>query len=335
VVATIVFSILHLIPGDPAVLLSSSGGALPPPEAIEALREKMGLNRPILEQYLGYLGGLLQGNLGRSFTDGYPIADEIATRLPRTIELIVAATVLAIAVGLPLGTLAAKRRGRWPDRLLSAMAGLQLSMPVFVLGTLLILLFAQTLRWVPAGGYARFSEDPLQHLVHLSMPAFTIAVGLSAVIFRMVRTTVIETLERDWVRTARAKGLARKAVLRRHVVRNALGPVLTVVGLSTKKASRGVRFPLSQLRNSSRCHRPTRLSANSAARRHVRPPSLESSPVQRNESGVISWNIQRFSPSRSSPCWTMRSPSRRPTRRVKAPFGGFIQVTFQEPVAGS
>jgi peptide/nickel transport system permease protein len=112
------------------------------------------------------------------------------------------------------------------------MAGLQLSMPVFVIGTLLILLFAQTLRWVPAGGYARFSEDPLQHLVHLSMPAFTIAVGLSAVIFRMVRTTVIETLERDWVRTARAKGLARKAVLRRHVVRNALGPVLTVVGLS-------------------------------------------------------------------------------------------------------
>ncbi len=232
VVATIVFSILHLIPGDPAVLLSSSGGVLPPPEAIEALREKMGLNRPILEQYLGYLGGLLRGNLGHSFTDGYPIADEIATRLPRTIELIVAATLLAIAVGLPLGTLAAKRRGRWPDRLLSAMAGLQLSMPVFVIGTLLILLFAQTLRWVPAGGYARFTEHPLQHLVHLSMPAFTIALGLSAVIFRMVRTTVIETLERDWVRTARAKGLARKSVLRRHVVRNALGPVLTVVGLS-------------------------------------------------------------------------------------------------------
>jgi peptide/nickel transport system permease protein len=140
--------------------------------------------------------------------------------------------VLAIAVGLPLGTLAARRRGRWPDRILSAMAGLQMSMPVFVIGTLLILLFAQTLRWVPAGGFVPFSEAPLRHLVHLSMPAFTIAVGLSAVIFRMVRTTVIETMERDWVRTAHAKGLARKAVLRRHVVRNALGPVLTVVGLS-------------------------------------------------------------------------------------------------------
>ncbi|MEM7026225.1 MAG: ABC transporter permease, partial [Pseudomonadota bacterium] len=167
VVATIVFSILHLIPGDPAVLLSSSGGVLPPPEAIEALREKMGLNRPIWEQYLSYLGGLMQGDLGRSFTDGYPIAQEIAIRLPRTIELILAATLLAILIGLPLGTMAARRRARWPDRLLSAIAGLQLSMPVFVIGTLLILLFAQTLRWAPAGGYVPFLQDPLQHLVHL------------------------------------------------------------------------------------------------------------------------------------------------------------------------
>ncbi|MCB9945746.1 MAG: ABC transporter permease [Geminicoccaceae bacterium] len=231
VVATIVFSVLHLIPGDPAVLLSSSGGVLPPPEAVEALREKMGLNRPILEQYGSYLAGLLHGDLGRSFTDGYPIVEEIATRLPRTIELILAATLLALLIGMPLGTLAATHRGSWTDRLLSWMAGLQLSMPVFVIGTLLILLFAQTLRWVPAGGYTPFGEDPVRHLIHLSMPAFTIAVGLSAVIFRMVRTTVIETLERDWVRTARAKGLPRKEVLRRHVVRNALGPVVTVVGL--------------------------------------------------------------------------------------------------------
>jgi len=231
VVATIVFSDRNLIPGDPAVLLSSSGGVLPPPEAVEALREKMGLNRPILEQYGSYLAGLLHGDLGRSFTDGYPIVEEIATRLPRTIELILAATLLALLIGMPLGTLAATHRGSWTDRLLSWMAGLQLSMPVFVIGTLLILLFAQTLRWVPAGGYTPFGEDPVRHLIHLSMPAFTIAVGLSAVIFRMVRTTVIETLERDWVRTARAKGLPRKEVLRRHVVRNALGPVVTVVGL--------------------------------------------------------------------------------------------------------
>ncbi len=232
VVATIVFSVLHLIPGDPAVLLSSSGGALAPPEAIEALREQMGLNRPIAEQYVSYLAGLVRGDLGRSFQDGYPIANEIAIRLPRTIELILASAALSVVVGLPLGAAVARRQGGMLDRTLSAVAGLQLSIPVFVIGTLLILLFAQTLRWVPAGGYIAFAADPVRHLVHLSMPAFTIAIGLSAVVFRMSRTTVIETLARDWVRTARAKGLSQAQVMRRHVVRNALGPVLTVVGLN-------------------------------------------------------------------------------------------------------
>ena len=232
VVATIVFSLLHLIPGDPAALLSSSGGVLPPPETIEALREQMGLNRPILEQYTSYLMGILRGDLGVSFQDGYPIASEIATRLPRTLELIIAATLLAVAVGLPLGTLAARRQGSVLERVLSAIASVNLSMPVFVIGTLLILVFAQKLRWVPAGGYVSFLEDPWMHLVHLSMPAFTIAVGLSAVVYRMARASVLETLQRDWVRTARAKGLAERQVLRRHVVRNSLGPVVTVVGLN-------------------------------------------------------------------------------------------------------
>ena len=232
VVATIIFSILHLIPGDPAELLASSGGIAPPPETIEALRKEMGLDRPVLEQYLSYMGGLLRGDLGRSFLDNYPIGKEIATRLPRTIELIVCSTLLAVLFGVPLGAWAARHPGRPAERVLSAAASLQLSMPVFVIGTLLVLLFAQTLRWVPAGGHVSFAVDPLRHLVHLSMPAFTIAVGLSAVVFRMARATVIETLGRDWVRTARAKGLPEKQVLRRHVVRNALGPVLTVVGLN-------------------------------------------------------------------------------------------------------
>ena len=105
-------------------------------------------------------------------------------------------------------------------------------MPVFVIGTLLILVFAQKLRWVPAGGYEPFLEDPLQHVVHLSMPTFTIAVGLSAIIYRMTRATVLDTLQVDWVRTARAKGLTPRAVMRRHVIRNSLGPVMTVVGLN-------------------------------------------------------------------------------------------------------
>jgi peptide/nickel transport system permease protein len=196
-VATIVFLVLHLIPGDPAVLLLSMGGVAPSPEAVEALREQMGLNRPLLTQYVDYLTGLLRGDLGRSLQDNYPIATEIATRLPRTLELILAAAVLAVLIGLPLGTLAAIRRGGLADRLLSGLAGIGLSMPVFVSGTLLILVLAQQLRWVPAGGYVALGEAPGRHFVHLLMPAFTIALGLSAVIFRMMRTTVLETLERD------------------------------------------------------------------------------------------------------------------------------------------
>ena len=230
-VATIVFSVIHLIPGDPAELLSSMGGILPPPETLKALREKMGLNQPLLEQYLSYLAGLLQGDLGNSLLDNVNIAEEIGTRLPRTLELVLVSTTLSIIIGIPLGTFAAVKRGRFLDYGLSWLAGLQLSIPVFVIGTVLVLIFAQTLRWVPAGGHVAFYEDPVKHLIHLSMPVFTISLGLSAVIFRMARTSVIETMDREWVRTARAKGLSNNDVLLRHVVRNSMGPVLTVIGL--------------------------------------------------------------------------------------------------------
>ena len=142
-------------------------------------------------------------------------------QIPRWIQL----------VGLPLGAWAALYRGRAVDRVLSTLAGFNLSIPVFVLGTLLVLVFAQTLRWVPAGGYVEFGQNPERHLLTLLMPAATIGVGLSAVVFRMMRATVLDTLQRDWVRTARAKGLAPAQVFRRHVVRNALGPVITVLGL--------------------------------------------------------------------------------------------------------
>lgn len=231
-VATIVFSVIHLIPGDPAELLSSMGGILPPPETLKALREKMGLNQPLLDQYFSYLTGLLKGDLGNSLLDNVNIAGEIGTRLPRTLELILVSTVLSIIIGIPLGTFAAVKRGRILDHLLAWLAGLQLSVPVFVTGTLLVLIFAQTLRWVPAGGHIAFFEDPLKHLIYLSMPVFTITLGLSAVIFRMVRTSVIETMDCEWVRTARAKGLTNKTVLLKHVVRNSMGPVLTVIGLN-------------------------------------------------------------------------------------------------------
>lgn len=232
VVTTIIFLVIHIIPGDPAMLLLSGGGVDPAPEVVAAMRRQLGLDQPILTQYWDYVAGVMQGDFGRSFQDDHPVAEEIAKRLPRTIELIVAAAILSVITGIPLGILAALRHGKIVDRGLALMAGLMLSVPVFVTGTLMVLLFAQKLNWVPAGGFVSWSKDPVQHLIYLLMPATTIAIGFSAAIFRMTRTTVLETLKRDWVRTARAKGLPSQAVLRRHVVRNALGPVMTVIGLN-------------------------------------------------------------------------------------------------------
>jgi peptide/nickel transport system permease protein len=230
-VATLIFLVLRMIPGDPAELLLSSGGVAPDPAQVLELRERLGLEAPLLQQYASFIGQLLRLDLGTSLTDDYPVMDEIAKRLPRTIELILAATILAVAIGMPLGVVAALRRGSGMDRTLSAVASFNQSLPVFVTGTLLILVFAQQLRWVPAGGYVAFAQDPARHMTNLLMPAVTIAIGLSTVVFRMTRASVLETLDRDWVRTARAKGLASRHVVRRHVLRNSLGPVVTVIGL--------------------------------------------------------------------------------------------------------
>ncbi|WP_203073718.1 ABC transporter permease [Falsiroseomonas ponticola] len=231
VVATVVFMALHMVPGDPAELLLSTGGAMPDAYAIAELREKLGLNRPIWEQYLAFLEGLSRGDLGNSLVDDYPVAEEILLRLPRTLELILAGTLLSILIALPAGTYAAVRAGGAFDRAASWVAALLQAVPVFVLGTLLILLLAQTLRWMPAGGYVPLAQDPARHLLLLSLPAIAIAKGLTATVFRMTRASVLDALSRDHVRTARAKGLTPRRVLTRHVVRNALIPVTTVLGL--------------------------------------------------------------------------------------------------------
>lgn len=231
VVASFVFLVIHLVPGDPAELLLSQGGVAPDPGAVAELRDKLGLDRPLAVQYAGYLGAILRGDLGQSLRDDHAVAQEIALRLPRTLELIGAAGVLALVFGLPAGTYAALRAGSAADRVLSTLAGVFLSVPVFVLGTIAILIFAQKLRWVSAGGFVPLGRDPAQHLMLLAMPAATIAVGLSAVVFRMARTSVLEVLGRDYVRTAQAKGLRPRRILLHHVVRTALIPVVTVLAL--------------------------------------------------------------------------------------------------------
>lgn len=230
-VATLVFLVLHLVPGDPAELLLTHGGIAADPVAVEALRARMGLDRPLLLQYSDFLAGLLQGDLGSSLRDGRSVTAEIGLRLPRTLELIIASVLLATVVGVRLGTVAALRAGRLADRVVSAIASLSLSMPVFVVGTLAILLFAQTLRMLPAGGYVPFSEDPVRHVSLLLLPVFTVALPLFAVIAQMTRSSVLEVLQRDYVRTARAMGVPPRRIIPRYIVRNALVPIVTVIGL--------------------------------------------------------------------------------------------------------
>ena len=231
IVATIVFAAIRLVPGDPAELLLSQGGVAPDPAAVAELHEQLGLDRPFLVQYGDNLRRLAQGDLGRSLQDDSPVLNEIARRLPRTLELIAAAALFAIVTGIPAGLLAALRRGGWVDRLALANSSLALSVPIFVTGTLLVLVFAQWLHWVPAGGYVPLARDPLRHFTLLAMPALAIGLGLSATVFRMTRAAVLDVAQRDYVRTARAKGVAPPRILARHVLRNALMPVVTVLAL--------------------------------------------------------------------------------------------------------
>lgn len=231
IVASVVFLAIRLIPGNPAELLLSQGGIAPDPAAVAALERSLGLDEPVLVQYRQDMVRLLHGNLGNSLVDGTPVTAVVMQRLPRTLELILGGAVFAIIAGIPAGTCAALRRNGIFDRLALALASLGLAVPVFVTGTILILVFAQRLRWMPAGGYVPFFQDPLQNLVMLSMPALTIGAGLASVAFRMTRTAVLDVAGCDYVRTARAKGLAPLAVLRRHVLRNAMSPVVTVLGL--------------------------------------------------------------------------------------------------------
>lgn len=230
-VTSLVFLILHAIPGDPAELLLSQGGVAPDPGQVADLRAQLGLDRPILVQYLAYLTGVLHGDLGSSLQDGHAVIDEVGLRLPRTLELIGAAAILSIVTGLPLGVAAAVRAGTMIDRWLSVAASVALSIPVFVVGTLSVLVFSQQLGLVPAGGYVAPSASFGRHMLLLLMPAGTIAMGLGAVVFRTTRSAMLEVLGRDFVRAARAKGVPPADIVLRHVLRNALVPIVTVFGL--------------------------------------------------------------------------------------------------------
>ncbi|MDR7482473.1 MAG: ABC transporter permease [Armatimonadota bacterium] len=228
VVATATFLALQVIPGDVATIMLGTDAR---PEDVTRLRRELGLDRPLLLRYLEWLGQLARADLGTSVSYREPVARLVAQRLPVTISVALAAMVVALGVALPLGIAAARRA--WSALDLAALAGSQLGLavPTFWLGILLLLGFAAAWPVFPLQGYVALARDPAQWLRHLALPALALGLERAAALTRLVRAAVLDELRRDYVRTARSKGLGDGAVLRRHVLRNALIPVLTVAGL--------------------------------------------------------------------------------------------------------
>lgn len=227
-VSIMVFSLIHLIPGDPVTVMLGQEAT---PEAKEALRHELGLDRPLVVQYVTWLGRVVRGDLGRSLVDRSPVLDQIKLRLPATIELAIGAFLVALLIAVPAGILSAIRRGSAVDYASTVFALGGMSLPSFWLGMLFIILFAVKLQWLPASGYVPFSEDPRANLTAMLMPMVATGIRESAVLTRMLRSSMLEVLHADYVRTAHAKGLRESVVVLRHALRNGLVPVVTASGL--------------------------------------------------------------------------------------------------------
>ncbi len=219
-VVSVVFLLIHLVPGDPIQQMLGEGAAS---ADIAAARHQYGLDVPLGQQYVNYWKGVLHGNLGQSLRFQQGVGSLIAARYPATMQLTLAALVVAIMLSIPAGVYSATHRNRWSDRTLSFVSLLGLSFPNFALGPVLILLFAVQLGLLPVSGSGT--------LAHLVLPAITMGGALAAILTRMVRTSMLEELSQDYVRTARAKGLSERTVVYKHALRNAMIPVLTVLGL--------------------------------------------------------------------------------------------------------
>jgi len=224
----LIFALMRLVPGDPAVAVL---GFKATPEAVRALRETFHLDAPWPAQYARWLAGALRGDLGVDFRQNEPIGAMILARLPVTVELTALATACAVLVGVPLGLLGGARRGGGADRASLAVGLVGVSIPDFWLGIILILLLSLGARLLPSSGFVPLTEDPVANLRHLALPALTLATSRAAVLGRLTRAAVLDTVHRGYVRCARAKGLRERAVLWRHVLPNAAIPIVTVVGL--------------------------------------------------------------------------------------------------------
>ncbi|RBY74938.1 glutathione ABC transporter permease GsiC [Blastococcus sp. TF02-09] len=236
-VSVIVFALVHLVPGDPVRLALGTRFSQ---ETYDALRERSGLDQPLVQQFVSWLGSALTGDLGVSFRSGDTVASLIGERLPATITLAFASILVALAIAVPLGTISALRPRSLVDRVATVFSQFGISVPEFWMSIVLILVFAGTLGWLPSGGYVPLTEDPAGWLQRLILPAVVTGVVSGSVITRFVRSSVLEALGADHVRTAQAKGLSSRQVFTGHVLRNALLPLVTVTGVQLAYLLSGV-----------------------------------------------------------------------------------------------
>jgi peptide/nickel transport system permease protein len=228
VAAAITFAALDILPGDPARFILGINAT---PDAVAALREQLGLDAPPLQRFFGWIGGMFVGDFGQSYTQGQPVGSLIAGRLGVTIPLTLLAMILSAGIGLPIGILAARRRGSFADTGLMVLAQLGVAIPNFWFGMLLVLLFSVTLRWLPPGGFVPWGENPFAAFASLVLPSIALALPQAAILARVMRTALVDVQGSDYIRTARAKGLTLSEAVWKHGVRNAMLPVLTILGL--------------------------------------------------------------------------------------------------------
>ncbi len=228
IVSVVCFSMINLIPGDPATVIL---GPEAPEQAKEQMRERLGLDDPIVVQYVNWVGGVLHGDLGESLVDRTSVSALILQRLPVTLELALGTFAVSLTISVIAGILSASRRGTWIDYLSTGIALAGISVPHFWLGMMFIIIFAVALGWLPASGYEPFFENPVANLTAMILPVFATGLRESAELTRMLRSSLLEELGSDYVRTAFSKGLSRRVVVIRHAVRNALIPFVTAGGL--------------------------------------------------------------------------------------------------------
>ena len=236
-VAVIVFAILRLTPGDPATMIA---GDMATPEQLAQIRATLGVDQPLYLQFVLWVGRLLQGDLGTSLISQVPVTQLIADRCGPTVALALSTISVSIVVAVPLGVVAARFRGSWLDRGLMGFSVLGFSLPVFLKGYLLVLFFAVGLRWLPVQGYASPADGMAGFAARLVLPTIALSLSYVALIARITRSSVLEIIREDYIRTARAKGLAEQTVLFRHALRNAAVPVLTVIGVGIATLIGGV-----------------------------------------------------------------------------------------------